>query len=55
MEAKVDALMRMAGGDKADALIRGLNRHYLREHGHARPHGHEEELLKRAGLEIGRA
>ena len=55
MEAKVDALMRMVGGDKADALIRNLDRHYLREHGHAQPHGHDEELVKRAGLEVGRA
>ncbi|WP_294173946.1 DUF6766 family protein [uncultured Sphingomonas sp.] len=55
MEAKVDALMRMIGGDKANGLIRDLDRHYLREHGHARPHGHDEELVMRAGLEIGRA
>lgn len=54
VEAKVDALMRMVGGDKADQLIRDLDHHYLRAGGHAQPHGHDEELVRTAGLEIGR-
>jgi hypothetical protein len=55
MEAKVDALMRMVGGDKGDELIRRLDDHYMREHGHAQPHGHGNPLVSSAGLEIGRS
>lgn len=40
MEAKIDELIRIAGGDRADALIAELDRRYLRTEGHAKPHGH---------------
>ena len=49
LEAKVDALLRMNGGEDAEQLIRELDDHYLRAGGHARPHGHEAELAKSAG------
>ena len=52
IEAKVDALLRIAGGEKAEALIADLDRHYLRTGGHAQPHGHEAELAKSAGRNI---
>lgn len=42
MEAKVDALMRMVSGEKADDVIDRIDRLYLRDHGHARPHAHDE-------------
>ena len=42
LEAKIDELMRMAGGDeKAQALIDEIDRRYLREGGHAKPHAHD--------------
>jgi len=40
LEAKIDELLRMHGGDKADALIDQIDRDYLRHGGHARPIGH---------------
>lgn len=52
LEAKVDALLRMNGGEKAEALIDEIDRHYLRTHGHAQPHGHEAELARSAGRKV---
>jgi len=52
LEAKVDALLRMNGGEDAEQLIRELDDHYLRAGGHSRPHGHEAELAKSAGRGI---
>lgn len=40
LEAKVDELLKYAGGDKAQSLIDELDRRYLRVAGHAKPHGH---------------
>ena len=51
LEAKLDALIRITGGDEGDKLIGELDRHYLREHG-AQPHGHDEELARRAGSNV---
>lgn len=42
LEAKVDELLRIAGSDRADALIEEIDRRYLRKGGHAKPHGHED-------------
>jgi len=47
-EAKLDAIIRMVGGDKAEQLIADLDRHYLRTEG-AEPHGHDAELARSAG------
>ena len=52
IEAKVDALLRIAGGEKAEPLIADIDRHYLRTGGHAQPHGHEAELAESAGRNI---
>ena len=41
VEAKVDALLIMQG-DAGFEIMEKLDRHYLREHGHAEPHGHNE-------------
>jgi hypothetical protein len=51
MEAKIDALLRMNGGEEAEKLIAGLDDHYLRHDGPA-PHGHEAELAKSAGRHV---
>jgi hypothetical protein len=55
LEAKVDALLRMNGGEDAEKLIADLDEHYLRKSGHAQPHGHEAELAKSAGRGMGLA
>lgn len=52
MEAKMDALMRMVGGARAQELIARLDDHYLRKHGHAQPHGHEADFVHTAGLNL---
>ena len=52
LEAKIDALLRMNGGEEAETLIRDLDDHYLRVGGHAQPHGHEAELAKSAGRDV---
>lgn len=40
LEAKIDELLRYAGGEKADGLIAEIDQRYLRAEGHAKPHGH---------------
>ena len=52
IEAKVDALLRMNGGEQAEQLIAEIDEHYLRTGGHAQPHGHEAELAKSAGRNV---
>jgi hypothetical protein len=41
VEAKVDALLIMQG-EAGFEIMEKLDRHYLRENGHAEPHGHNE-------------
>ncbi len=43
-EAKLDALIRLQAGDKAEAILAEIDKHYLRAGGHSRPHGHEVEM-----------
>jgi hypothetical protein len=43
LEEKIDALIRLKTGDKADAIIADIDRRFLRSHGHAQPHGREDE------------
>ena len=43
MEAKIDALIKLQTGGDADALIDDIDRRYLRTHGHAQPHGSDDE------------
>ena len=52
MEAKIDALLRITAGEEAEKLIGDLDDHYLREGGHAQPHGHDAELAKSAGSNL---
>lgn len=40
VEAKIDALIRLQAGAKADQLLDEIDRTYLRTEGHARPHAH---------------
>lgn len=40
MEAKIDALLRLQGGERGTAVIDAIDREYLRKDGHAKPHGH---------------
>ena len=40
-EAKLDALLRLVGKEKGEALIAELDERYLRTHGHAQPHAHD--------------
>ena len=42
LEAKVDALIRLQAGTKAEDIINELDRRYLRGEGHAKPHAHDE-------------
>jgi len=49
LEIKVDALLRINAGEPAEALLEEIDRTYLRDEGHAQPHGHEEEIARTAG------
>jgi hypothetical protein len=40
LEAKIDELLRLQGGDRGEALIERIDRDFLRHGGHARPFGH---------------
>lgn len=41
VEAKIDALIRLQAGDKAETLLDEIDRAYLRTEGHARPQAHD--------------
>jgi hypothetical protein len=60
LEAKIDALVRITAGDRGNHLLKEIDHHYLREHGHAQPHAHEVlgqkawgENIKEEELQIG--
>ncbi len=40
LEAKIDELIKLQAGAKADKIIDEIDEAYLRHGGHARPHGH---------------
>lgn len=40
LEAKIDELLRLHGGADGDAIVRRLDKQFLRHDGHAKPHGH---------------
>jgi hypothetical protein len=42
MEAKIDELIRLQAGERGEDILKDIDHHYLRHHGHARPHGHGE-------------
>ena len=50
-EAKLDAIIRMIGGDEADKLIADLDKHYMRTEG-VDPHGHDAEIARTAGARL---
>jgi hypothetical protein len=52
MEAKLDALIRINGGEAGDKLIAELDQLFARQHGHADPFAHEEELARGAGRDV---
>ena len=52
MEAKIDALLRINGGEDGAKLIEGIDRHYLRTGGHAQPHAHDSEVAKVGGSNV---
>ncbi len=43
MEAKIDALIRLQGGERGEEILQGIDERFLRHSGHARPHGHHEQ------------
>jgi hypothetical protein len=49
MEAKIDALIRLVGKDRGEALVAELDEKYLRTHGHAQPHAHDAVYPKGKG------
>ena len=53
LEAKIDALLRINAGAEAEKLIADLDEHYLREGGHSQPHGHDHDLVRTAGRDVG--
>lgn len=48
-EAKLDALLRLVGQERGEALIAELDERYLRTGGHARPHAHDVAYPKGRG------
>ena len=52
MEAKIDALLRIAGGSEGDRLVGELDELFARSHGHADPFAHEEQLARQAGRNV---
>lgn len=39
-EAKLDALLRLVGNEKAEPIIRDIDERYMRTSGHSKPHAH---------------
>jgi hypothetical protein len=53
LEAKIDALLRInAGAAEGDKLINELDYEYARDHGHALPHKHAEQVAEKAGKDV---
>ena len=41
-EAKLDALIRLVGAERGEAMLREIDERYLRTSGHSKPHAHTE-------------
>ena len=54
MEAKIDAMLKFVGREEASRVIEVIDEHYMRAHGHAQPHAHDEEAIQRLLDGIGR-
>jgi len=53
LEAKIDALLRISAGTaEGDKLIEKLDYEYARDHGHALPHKHAEQVAEQAGRDV---
>ena len=52
MEAKIDALLRITGGEEGGKLVVDIDETYYRHHGHAKPHAHDSHLARSGGSEI---
>ena len=52
MEAKIDALLRITGGEDGAKLIEGIDETYYRHHGHAKPHAHDSDIARSGGADI---
>ncbi len=51
MEVKLDAILRVVGGDQADGMIARIDREFERDTGHT-PHAHGTDLARTAGKEL---
>ena len=51
LELKIDAILRVVSGDKADPLIAEIDHEFERDTGHT-PHKHGSQLAKTAGKEL---
>lgn len=49
MEAKIDALLQLVGKERGEQMIAELDERYLRTHGHARPHAHDDAYPESKG------
>ncbi|HEV2568403.1 DUF6766 family protein [Sphingomonas sp.] len=49
LEAKIDALIRINGGEQGSRLIEELDELYARTHGHSDPFAHSQQQARRAG------
>jgi hypothetical protein len=52
LEAKIDALVRITAGEQGNKLLGEIDHHYLRGHGHAKPHAHDVLNEKAWGAHI---
>ena len=52
MEAKLDALIRINAGEEGDRLVKQLDELFARQHGHADPFAHQEDLAQNSGKGI---
>ena len=51
MEAKIDALLRINGGEAAEPLITALDKEFERHDG-VTPHGHGSDIVHNAGKDV---
>ena len=52
VEAKIDALLRINAGDKAEEILKTIDYEYARDHGHAQPHKHAEQVSEKASKDV---
>jgi hypothetical protein len=52
-EAKIDALIRLQHGAKGEAVIKEIDKNFLRTGGHSKPHGHEDDAMERVEKAMG--